>query len=100
MKICHAGAQTLICHLREKFWILSMRKTVRSVDSKCIVCKKFGAKKMKAGPAPLPVHRVKDAAVFEVIELVLLDQCFYAHNKRVGSACSLARFIEPFTWNL
>ena len=59
--------QTLICHLREKFSILSIRKTVRSVVAKCIVCKKFGAKKIKADPAPLPVHRVKDAAVFEVI---------------------------------
>ena len=64
--LCHAGVQTVMCHLREKFWILSMRKTVRSVVLKCVICKRFDVKNMKADPAPLPVHRVKDAAVFEV----------------------------------
>ena len=39
---------------------------MRSLLSKCIICKKQSIEEIKADPAPLPVHRVKDAAVFEV----------------------------------
>ncbi|XP_078051448.1 uncharacterized protein LOC144477596 [Augochlora pura] len=64
--MCHAGVQTVMCHLREKFWILSIRKTVRSIIHKCEICKKHRAKPMQAITAPLPVDRVKVASVFEV----------------------------------
>ncbi|XP_043472735.1 uncharacterized protein LOC122505290 [Leptopilina heterotoma] len=63
----HAGVQTVMCQIREKFWILSSRKTVRSVIKKCVVCNRYNSKPLSVNPPPLPVHRVKDAAVFEVI---------------------------------
>ncbi|XP_033221140.1 uncharacterized protein LOC117175541 [Belonocnema kinseyi] len=100
--MCYAGVQTLICHLREKFWILSMRKTVQSVVSKCIRCKKFDAKKMKADPAHLPVHRVKNAAVFEVIGVDFAGPVFL-RGKQKGWICLFtcaiyrAVHLEPVT---
>ena len=62
----HAGVQTMMCQIRERFWILSLRKAVRTVISKCVVCKKQNVKGMQVDPAPLPIHRIKDASVFEV----------------------------------
>lgn len=64
--LAHAGVQTVMCHLREKYWILKCRTAVRSVISSCIVCIKFKAKPLEVDPAPLSIHRVKDANVFEV----------------------------------
>lgn len=64
--MCHAGVQSVMCQLREKHWILRMRKTVREVILKYVICKRQCAKPMKVEPAPLPLNRVKDAAVFEV----------------------------------
>ncbi|XP_015189797.1 PREDICTED: uncharacterized protein LOC107073618 [Polistes dominula] len=43
----HAGVQTVMCQLREKYWILRMRKTVREIISKCVICKRQGAKPMR-----------------------------------------------------
>ncbi|XP_015189684.1 PREDICTED: uncharacterized protein LOC107073510 [Polistes dominula] len=62
----HAGVQTVMCQLREKYWILRMRKTVREIISKCVICKRQGAKPMRVNPATLPLNRVKDAAAFQI----------------------------------
>ena len=64
--MCHAGVQAVMRRLREKFWVLSMRRAVRSVVSKCIICKRQNAKRIEVDPPTLPIHRVRDAAVFEV----------------------------------
>ena len=65
--MCHARVQTVMCQLREKFWILSTRKALRSIIKKCVICNRYNSKPMQVLPAPLSIHRVKDAAVFEVI---------------------------------
>ena len=65
-KLCHAGVQIVMSQFREKFWIFSIRKIVKSIIDKCVICKRFNVKSVKADPPPLPVHRVKDASVFEV----------------------------------
>ncbi|KAJ8977402.1 hypothetical protein NQ317_003183 [Molorchus minor] len=42
-KSYHVGTQGLLSLLREKFWIVGGRRAVRSVISKCVVCKRhFG----------------------------------------------------------
>lgn len=38
-KMCHAGVQTIMCLLREKFWIFSIRKIAKLVIKNCIICK-------------------------------------------------------------
>ncbi|XP_035219686.1 uncharacterized protein LOC118192779, partial [Stegodyphus dumicola] len=40
-KNAHAGTQILINILRERFWILNARKTVRSIINQCTVCRRF-----------------------------------------------------------
>lgn len=56
-----------MCQLREKFWILPARKAVRAIIKKCVIFDRYNSKTIQVHPAPLPIHRVKDAAVFDVI---------------------------------
>ncbi|GFW83526.1 uncharacterized protein TNCV_4590271 [Trichonephila clavipes] len=39
IELLHAGVQTVMSALRENYWILKSRKTVRRVLSECIICK-------------------------------------------------------------
>jgi len=62
--------------LREQFWILGDRKTLRSVIKKCIVCHKYNSKTVQVISALLPEDRVKDAAIFETVEIDLAGPVF------------------------
>ncbi|XP_072400786.1 uncharacterized protein [Diabrotica undecimpunctata] len=44
LKSCHVGVQSTLSLLREKFWILSGRRSVRSVISKCVLCRRYTGK--------------------------------------------------------
>jgi hypothetical protein len=62
----HAGTQFVLNDLRQQFWILRGRKTVRGVLSKCVRCRRYSAKNIETTPPPLPEDRVRDALIFEV----------------------------------
>lgn len=78
----HAGCQILLCNLREKYWILSARKKVRSILSKCMRCKRYTVKRMEAAKAPLPIERVRDAGVFEVVGVDLAGPLYLKGNEK------------------
>lgn len=63
----HAGVQTLMTRLREKYWILQCRRTVRQALRDCKNCRRFDSSRIEVVPAPLPENRVKDASVFQII---------------------------------
>ncbi|XP_071043021.1 uncharacterized protein [Parasteatoda tepidariorum] len=60
----HAGVQIVMTQLIEEFWILKLRKTVRKVIRKCIVCKGFASRPIATPTAPLPVYRLRAAGLF------------------------------------
>ena len=96
-KMCHAGVQAVMCHLREKFWILSMRKAVKNVISKCVICKKHTVRPMKTNPPPLPIRRVNDAAVFEVTGVDFAGPVFLRGLQKGGIClftCAVYRAIH------
>ncbi|CAL8083424.1 unnamed protein product [Orchesella dallaii] len=64
---CQAGAGFLVTKLRQKYWILKARHTVKRVISKCPRCRRYSAKPVIPEAAPLPLDRVKNAEVFEVV---------------------------------
>ncbi|XP_043466423.1 uncharacterized protein LOC122501193 [Leptopilina heterotoma] len=80
--MCHAGVQSVMCQLRERFWILSMRRTVKAVISKCITCKRFNAKNVETIPASLPIHRVRDANVFEITGVDFAGPVYLRGNQK------------------
>jgi hypothetical protein len=66
LKRSHCGNQVLMAVIRERFWIPKSRNVIRSVISSCGSCRRFRVKNVTTVEAPLPVERVRDAAVFEV----------------------------------
>ncbi|GBM25595.1 hypothetical protein AVEN_181711-1 [Araneus ventricosus] len=66
LKHSHAGIQALNAIIREEFWVIAARRTIRSVVKKCVRSKRFTAKPPTTFPLQLPLDRVRDAATFEV----------------------------------
>ncbi|GFY08281.1 integrase_H2C2 domain-containing protein [Trichonephila clavipes] len=63
----HAGVQTILSHLRERFWIPRGRRIVREVLHKCLTCKRYSSKPLVPDcSAPLPVDRINRVASCEV----------------------------------
>lgn len=95
--MCHAGVQTVLCQIREKFWIMSSRKVVSSVIKKCVICKRYNSKPMQVNPAPLPIHRVKDAAVFEVTGIDFAGQVYLRGQQKAWIClytCAIYRAVH------
>lgn len=57
-KNCHQNASNVICAVREKFWIPSIRKCLKSVEAKCARCKILKAKPKQPQMGILPKDRV------------------------------------------
>ncbi|GFW65138.1 putative pro-pol polyprotein [Trichonephila clavipes] len=62
----HAGTLTLLTILRERFWIVKGKRTVRSVIKECLTCKRQRIKHLEVPFPPLPKDRTEVAAVFQV----------------------------------
>ncbi|XP_035215351.1 uncharacterized protein LOC118188934 [Stegodyphus dumicola] len=70
-KNSHAGVQMLMSMIREEYWIISARQTIRSIIKKCITCKRFTTKSPSTIPIHLPLDRVREARTFEVTRIDL-----------------------------
>lgn len=57
-KTCHSGVQNLMSILQEKYWILVGRRYIRSIVTKCVICKRHGAKPLNVKTPAQPAHRV------------------------------------------
>ncbi|XP_021966492.1 uncharacterized protein LOC110861672 [Folsomia candida] len=96
---CHAGTQLLTGIIRERFWILQARRSIRSVIAKCVQYRRLKVKNLEVEPAALPEDRVKNAKVFEVIGVDLAGPLYLKDNNKCGSYCSPAQYIDACTWN-
>ncbi|GFT35519.1 integrase catalytic domain-containing protein [Trichonephila clavipes] len=93
----HAGTQTLMSNLRESYWIIKSRKTIRQVVRSCITCKRFSARPLETVSIPLPEDRVRDAAIFEVCGVDLCGPLFLKENKKcwiVLFTCAIYRAVH------
>ncbi|XP_035218315.1 uncharacterized protein LOC118191603 [Stegodyphus dumicola] len=81
-KNAHAGTQILINILRERFWILNARKTVRSIINQCTVCRRFSAKNLETCTGAPPEDRLREAAVFEICGVDLAGPVILKGNKK------------------
>ncbi|KAJ8909412.1 hypothetical protein NQ315_017031 [Exocentrus adspersus] len=80
---CHIGPQGILSKLREKYWIISGRRTVKSVLAKCVTCKRYAAKPFKVKAPPLPVDRVREARVFEVTGVDMAGPLYLKSGEKV-----------------
>ncbi|GBL78773.1 hypothetical protein AVEN_65314-1 [Araneus ventricosus] len=93
----HAGVQIVMTNLREEFWILKYRKTVRKVVKNCVICKRFDARPIETPTAPLPVDRLRAASVFEIIGVDFAGPLYLKGNQKswiVIYTCAVFRAIH------
>ncbi|UYV64449.1 hypothetical protein LAZ67_3000757 [Cordylochernes scorpioides] len=93
----HAGLQTLLSILRENYWILRSRKTVKKIINQCIRCKRFTATPATVESTSLPEDRVRDAAVFEIVGVDLTGHLILKNKKKawiVIFTCAVYRGVH------
>lgn len=83
LRMNHAGIQFVMNQIRESFWIIKSRKTIRKVLKKCVICKKFDKQAMQAPQPVLPAERVRDSKIFEIIGVDLTGPLFLKAKNKV-----------------
>ncbi|GFX94285.1 integrase catalytic domain-containing protein [Trichonephila clavipes] len=63
VQLGHAGVQMLMYILRESYWILKGRKTIKEVIKTRIICKRFNAKPISVSEGLLPHDRLRDTGL-------------------------------------
>ena len=71
----HAGVECTLSVLRQKFWLIKGRSTVRQTVKNCLVCRHYHTKPFMQKMAPLPEDRIKPAPPFTNVGLDLLVHC-------------------------
>ena len=63
----HAGPNLLLCFLARLFHVIGMRKTVRSVTRKCIICRRQSIKPQPHLFGQLPSERITPDSAFNQV---------------------------------
>lgn len=95
LKLLHAGQQLTVSGIRERFWILSVRRLVRTVIHECVTCFRCKPKAHEQLMADLPSERVIPAPPFLKIGI---DYCGpfniqYPNRRTTPVKCWVAIFI-------
>ncbi|XP_037084911.1 uncharacterized protein LOC119105556 [Pollicipes pollicipes] len=61
-KLAHAGAEHVLTHLRQQFWVICGRAAVKRRTRTCVVCRKRSARPVPPLMGDLPAFRVGDPA--------------------------------------
>ncbi|UYV62396.1 hypothetical protein LAZ67_2000392 [Cordylochernes scorpioides] len=97
LKNCHAGVQFLMNKLREKYWIVKARQTIKKIVRRCVTCRRFSAKPVVVEDAPLPATRVHNAKVFEVVGIDLAGPLYLKDQTKtwvVLFTCAVYRCVH------
>ncbi|XP_035226771.1 uncharacterized protein LOC118199092 [Stegodyphus dumicola] len=103
LELQHAGVSTLMTNLRENFWILKSRKSIRNIIRKCVRCKRFVSQRVEVEPGFPPEDRVREGELrqqaikkgkfqqLQVGDVVLLED---SQRRRIH--WPLAKIVELF----
>ena len=58
-RLNHQGRNHVLAEIRKKYWIINARVAVKSIVSKCVVCRKHQSRTLHQKMADLPSSRVK-----------------------------------------
>lgn len=81
VEVFHNGVKETLTQLRSKFWVIKGRQSVKSIVSRCVVCRKleglaYGVPEM----APLPECRVKGGTSFDAVGTDFCGPCYVRSN--------------------
>lgn len=92
----HSGIRDTLTNLRERFWILRGRETVKKVIRHCVVCRRFDAAPCKPPPfADLPTNRVSDDPPFTNVGIDFAGPFYVKEN--VNNAECVKVYVCLFT---
>ena len=64
----HLGRQTILCHLRRKYWLIKGNSMARKLVHNCITCRRLNGRPLNPKMSDLPVERVlPDDAAFSKV---------------------------------
>ncbi|XP_066593609.1 uncharacterized protein [Prorops nasuta] len=91
----HAGIQTTLSALRQKYWIFDGRNQVRRVIRKCVVCFRFAVKSVNYKMSDLPRCRVQGSRPFYNTGI---DFCgpFYIKERKFRNRGKVKVYISVF----
>jgi hypothetical protein len=78
----HAGPETTLAILREKFWILRGRRMVKRVINECRICRKFRVGPVQQQMAPLPAERATYSPAFTHVGIDFTGHLILKAQKR------------------
>jgi len=67
----HLGVSATAAKIRAKYWIVGLRKLLRSIKFRCVICKKLGHELQKQCMGQLPAYRLKPAPAWSYTGLDL-----------------------------
>ncbi|CDW60968.1 DUF1758 and Peptidase A17 domain containing prote in, partial [Trichuris trichiura] len=96
----HAGVEATLAILRQRFWILKGRSTVKRVVRNCAVCRRVCSRPFEQKMAPLPEGRVTIAYPFERTGVDFAGPLYIRRGRRVAKVyvcvftCMVTRAIH------
>lgn len=66
-KYLHAGPQTLLSIIRQNYWLMQGRNSVRGILRKCVICFKVSPSPGLQKMADLPATRVQPSRIFSIL---------------------------------
>lgn len=79
----HVGIQGVMSKLRERYWVLGGRRAMRAIFAKCFTCKRYNSKPISVDVPALPLDRVRDACVFEVVGIDMARPLYLKDGQKV-----------------
>ncbi|GFT36585.1 integrase catalytic domain-containing protein [Trichonephila clavipes] len=79
-RVLHSGVSHTLVQVREKYWILKARQTIKSLLKRCISCKRFDSNPGSQVSAPLPDIRMTESPPFSVVGLDFAGLLFVKDN--------------------
>ncbi|UYV65999.1 hypothetical protein LAZ67_3006121 [Cordylochernes scorpioides] len=96
LKNGHVGVQFILSKLREKFWIIRGRKTIKKIISKCIACKRLKEKSLQRPMAALPENRIGLGKPFQITGVDLLGPLHLKEGGKVWVAAFTCAVYRGF----
>ncbi|GFY01685.1 integrase catalytic domain-containing protein [Trichonephila clavipes] len=66
-KVFHGDISETLLEIRERFWLIKVRQTVKNILKKCVPCKRFSSTSGVQVTTPLPGLCVEQSAPFSVV---------------------------------